>query len=133
MTVVGQAPDGDLALALIQEHEPDIAVVDDQLASDGLGLVQAIRRAELPTSVLVLSSSSAPESLYRSLAHGAAGYLRKAEVAPEEVLAGVLAVHRGMTVLPTDHAPAARAEPSQGEVDAQTTVTRSSQGVSVSA
>jgi DNA-binding NarL/FixJ family response regulator len=103
--VVGQAADGDEAVATVLRERPDVVVMDLQMpGTDG---VEATRRitAESGAQVLVLTSFSDTERIVAALDSGAVGYLLK-DSDPDDLLAGVRAVYRGDSPL---HPRAARA------------------------
>ena len=83
------------AMEIIQQHQPDIALIDITLrGSGGLELVKDIKAQRLPVSVLVLSMHD--EALYaeRALRAGAKGYISKNE-ASTEVLTAISCVAAG--------------------------------------
>ncbi|MHB1134722.1 MAG: response regulator [Chloroflexota bacterium] len=82
ITVVGEASDGEEALAQIEALRPDVAVLDCQLPSmTGDAVAAALRRACLPVRVLALSAYSDDAHLRAMLEAGALGYLIKDEAA----------------------------------------------------
>ena len=97
--VVAQASDGDEALALVKEHEPDVLVTDIEMpGSTGLELAAAVaelrHRGELATKVVILTTFARAGYLRRALDAGATGYLLKD--APASQLADALRrVHAG--------------------------------------
>ena len=103
--VVGQAADGAEAIELAERLAPDVVVMDLQMP--GIDGVEATRRLVAEggaAQVLVLTSFSDSERIVAALDAGAVGYLLK-DSDPEELLAGVRAVHRGESPL---HPRAAR-------------------------
>ena len=93
--VVGEAEDGEEALALIEALVPDVAVLDCQLPGiEGTQVAQEIRRQGLPVRVLALSSYDDERYVRGMLEAGAVGYLLKDE-APETIVAAVRAAARG--------------------------------------
>ena len=98
--VVGEADDGRAALEAIRRERPDVALVDHEMPDiDGLGVVRAVVRDELPTRVLVLSAHTDSGIVFQALEAGAAGYLSK-DARRSEIVEAVLDVARGRTVLP---------------------------------
>lgn len=86
--VVGEAEDGEEALARTLQLKPDVVVMD--LTMPGLSGVEATRavRAECPESrVLILTMHDDPETLREVLRAGASGYVTKGMVAEELALA----------------------------------------------
>jgi two-component system nitrate/nitrite response regulator NarL len=100
--VVAEAGDGRAALEAIAAEQPDVAVLDYRLPGlDGIEIVRAVVRDGLPTRVLMLSAHDESSVVYDALQAGAAGYLLK-EASRDEIVAAVLAVARGESVLPAE-------------------------------
>lgn len=94
--IVGQAADGQQALALCEQLEPDVAVVD--LSMPGLGGLEVVRRLaeRCPrTRSLVLTMHEDEEYLLQAVRAGAAGFLLKDSPAAELVEA-ICNVARGL-------------------------------------
>jgi DNA-binding NarL/FixJ family response regulator len=103
--VVGQAEDGERALAVVRETDPDVVLMDLQMPGvDGVTATRNIKAAGLRSDVLVLTSYSDSERIVGALDAGAVGYLLK-DADPDDVLEGVRAVGRGESPL---HPKAAR-------------------------
>jgi two-component system nitrate/nitrite response regulator NarL len=97
--VVAEAEDGRAALVALQEHLPDVAVLDYKLPGlDGLAVTHAVVRDGLSTRVLLLSALTDGGIVYKALEIGAAGYLAK-EARREEIVDAVLACARGDNIL----------------------------------
>lgn len=97
-TVVGEAGDGETAIALSLELEPDVVVMD--LAMPGVSGIEATRRladARPDLGVLVLTMSDDDASVFAALRAGARGYVLKGQ-AGTEFLDAVRAVARGEAV-----------------------------------
>ena len=93
--VVGDAGDGESAVALVAELRPDVVLMD--LAMPGMGglaAIAAVTGLGLGTRILVLTSFSSQDQVIPAIQAGAAGYLLK-DSAPEEVDRAVRAVHQG--------------------------------------
>ena len=98
--VVAQAEDGRQALELIREHRPQVALVDYQMPDmDGLAVVHAVIRDDLPTRVLLLSAATDSALVYRALEEGAAGYLSK-DARRAEIVDAVQQAAKGKIVVP---------------------------------
>ena len=93
--VVGEASDGREAVALAQEHKPDVILMD--IGMPNLNGIEAARQvtAALPqTSVVILSMHSDEAYVLRALKAGARGYLLK-ESAESDLIAAIRAVQNG--------------------------------------
>lgn len=79
LELVGEAEDGATALALVEEHAPDVALLDVRLPDmDGIALCERIAsRPDAATRVLLLSAFLDPALVGRAVRAGAAGYLGK--------------------------------------------------------
>lgn len=100
--VVAEAEDGRSALAALQEHRPQVAVLDYKLPGlDGLAVTHAVVRDGLATRVLLLSALTDGGIVYKALETGAAGYLAK-EARREEIVDAVLACARGENILSSE-------------------------------
>jgi two-component system chemotaxis response regulator CheB len=76
--VVGEAEDGEHAVALAAALRPDVVVLDIQMPGvDGLSALPAIRRAAPAARVVVLSGCEAAATAHRALALGARRYVEK--------------------------------------------------------
>ncbi len=97
--VVGEAADGEEAVAAVSRTAPDVALVD--LVMPRLGGIDAIRRIrhDSPaTRVLVLTSFADDQSVLPALRAGAAGYLLK-DVQPRELVGAIRTIHGGEALL----------------------------------
>jgi two-component system, NarL family, nitrate/nitrite response regulator NarL len=100
--IVAEAEDGRSALAKIQEHRPDVALLDYKLPElDGVAVTNAVVREQLPTRVLLVSAYSDSGVVYKALETGAAGFVSK-EARREQIVDAVLACSRGENVVPPD-------------------------------
>jgi len=96
--LVGEAPDGQALIALVEAERPDVVLTD--LAMPGLDGVSACRQllARQPDlGVLVLTMHADDESLVSALRAGARGYLVKG-ADKAELIRAILAVADGQAV-----------------------------------
>ena len=99
LDLVGSAGDGRAALDGIRELRPDVALLDVKMPElDGLAVVRAVTREELPTRVVFLSAYVDSAVAYRAVAEGAAGFLSK-EASSQSVCEAIVAASRGETVM----------------------------------
>jgi NarL family two-component system response regulator LiaR len=113
MAVVGEAGDGEAAVAEAARLRPDVILMD--LLMPGIGGLEAIgriRTADPAARILVLTSFSSADQVVPAVRAGAAGYLLK-DAAPEEVEAAVRAVNRGEARLDPQVTAAVMAEVAQ--------------------
>lgn len=99
MAVVGEAGDGEEAVRLANEAQPDVVIMD--IAMPKLNGIEATRQIKLlrPTvAVLALSAYDDDEYVFGLLEAGAAGYLLKT-ASGDELIHAIQAVHRGEPVL----------------------------------
>lgn len=97
---VGEAGDGENALAQVAELKPDIIVLD--LLMPGLSEVELIRQVKnaSPTSrILVLTSSQEQDMVVGCLEAGASGYLLKT-CSPDVLIQGIRDLRAGIMVMP---------------------------------
>jgi DNA-binding NarL/FixJ family response regulator len=91
----GEAADGESAVPLVRDAEPDVVIMD--LSMPGMGGVEATRAilAERPTTrVLVLSWHADGDHVRAAMSAGATGYLLKGDES-QRLVDAVRAVHRG--------------------------------------
>ncbi|MFK7990567.1 MAG: chemotaxis-specific protein-glutamate methyltransferase CheB [Sandaracinaceae bacterium] len=85
--VVGKASDGEQALRLLGSVEPDLITVDLEMPRmDGFSFLRFVM-ARRPTPVLVISSHSEKQNVFRALELGALDFIAKPSAAPGEALA----------------------------------------------
>jgi DNA-binding NarL/FixJ family response regulator len=93
--VVAEAADGEEAMRLIQELQPDLALLDIAMPKmSGLALLHQITAAGLRTRVLLLSMYDNDEYVAEAIRAGAGGYLVK-DAAVEELAMALQALERG--------------------------------------
>ena len=97
--VVGQASDGEEAVALALSLKPDLVLMDLRMPKlNGDEATARIVASSPAIKVVVLTTYESDESILTAIEAGASGYLLKA--APqEEILAGVRSVARGEVAL----------------------------------
>jgi DNA-binding NarL/FixJ family response regulator len=99
--VVGEADDGEEALWLASESEPDVVLMDIRMPGmDGLEATRRIVRDEAleRTRIVILTTFDEDEYVFEALRIGASGFLLK-DTEPEVLLQGVRAVARGDALL----------------------------------
>ena len=95
LEVVGLVSDGQKAVQQAEELQPDLIILDISLPSlNGIEAARQIRVVSPGSIILFLSANSSPEVALEALRTGARGYVLKAEV-ETELLVAVHAVLRG--------------------------------------
>ena len=99
LEVVAQAADGRAGLAAVDEHRPDVVLMDIRMPTmDGIEATEAlVARGDAPR-VIVLTTFDADEYVLRALAAGASGFLLK-DTSPEDIVAAVHKVAAGEPML----------------------------------
>ncbi len=99
LEVVGEASDGQEAIAATQRLAPDVVLMDINMPGlGGLEATLAIRRENPRTKILVLTQYDDREYVTRFIKSGASGYILK-RAAGSELASAVRAVHRGGLVV----------------------------------
>ena len=98
-SVVGEAEDGERALAIARETRPELVVMDVRMPkTNGIEACREIRN-ELPeTNVLMLTSYADEQAVLAAIVAGASGFLLK-EARTEELLKAMRIVGNGGTTL----------------------------------
>ncbi|MGD9695227.1 MAG: response regulator [Thermoleophilia bacterium] len=97
--VVAEATDGVEAIAAVEEHGPDLVLMDIRMPNlDGLAATERIRAREGAPEVIVLTTFDADEQVLRALRAGASGFLLK-DTPPAEIVRAVRLVAGGEALL----------------------------------
>jgi DNA-binding NarL/FixJ family response regulator len=100
--VVAEASDGREAVALYDEHEPDVVLMDLRMPrTDGLDAMRAIVAAHPDARIVALTSYEGDADIYRALDAGARGYLLK-DMLGTEVINAIRSVASGKRVIPPE-------------------------------
>jgi DNA-binding NarL/FixJ family response regulator len=101
LDVVGEASDGAQAVAMANDLEPDVVLMDIRMPElDGIEATRRIIAAagERPVRVLMLTTFDLNEYVYEALRAGASGFLLK-DVPPEQLAEGIRIVAGGEALL----------------------------------
>jgi DNA-binding NarL/FixJ family response regulator len=99
LIVVGEAADGEEAVAAAARWRPDVVVMDIRMpVLDGIEATRRIVRAQPTTRVLILTTFGLDGYVYDALRAGASGFLLK-DATPEEILAAIGIVASGEALL----------------------------------
>ena len=93
--VVGEAADGEEAVAAAAQQAPDVILLDLVMPRlDGIGALRRLRETVPAARVIVLTSFGEDERLFTALRAGASGYLLK-DVEPAELVRSIRTAHTG--------------------------------------
>jgi DNA-binding NarL/FixJ family response regulator len=97
--VVGEASDGQQAVASIERYRPDVALMDVRMpVMDGIEATRRITAAGSRTRVLLLTTFDLDEYVFEGLRAGASGFLLK-DASPEQLIAAIHLLADGEAVL----------------------------------
>jgi DNA-binding NarL/FixJ family response regulator len=99
LEVVGEAEDGGQAVALVEELEPDVILLDIRMPNlDGIEATKQIVASGSRTRILVLTTFDLDEYVYGAVRAGASGFLLK-DVRPGELVDAIRVVASGNALL----------------------------------
>jgi DNA-binding NarL/FixJ family response regulator len=97
--MVASASDGEEALALAEEHGPDVVLMDLRMPRmDGIEATRRLRERRPDVRVIALTTFADDESVLGALRAGARGYLTK-DASSEDIRNAILTVARGEAAL----------------------------------
>src|ERR671936_3076706 len=97
--VVGQASDGEEAVASARRLQPQLVLLDLSMpGADGLTALPQLREAAPEAEIVVLTASGDDDNLLAAISGGAAGYLLKSEP-PERIVDFLRGVANGEAAL----------------------------------
>jgi len=123
LKVVGQAEDGRGAVEFWKKHRPDITLMDLKMPGmDGVAAIEQIRALDPGARIIVLTTYSGDEDIYRAIRAGAKAYVLK-DIRSEDLFRSIRKVHEGRTLIPpgiaeklADRLPAEELTPRELEV-----------------
>ncbi len=128
--VIGEAADGDQAIALTLEREPDVVLMDVRMpGTDGVRATARIVASGSRSRVIILTTFDLDEYAYAALRAGASGFLLK-DAPPADLISAIRAVASGDAVVAPSttrrllatlahRLPAPPAEPTAGARDGE--------------
>jgi DNA-binding NarL/FixJ family response regulator len=97
--VVGEAADGEEAVALVEGTQPDIVLMDVRMpGTDGIEATRRIAESGGSTRVIILTTHDLDEYVFAALRAGASAFLLK-DVRPDALVDGIRVVARGDALL----------------------------------
>ena len=128
VSVVGEAVDGQMAVEMVRQLDPDVVLMDLVMPRlDGISAIQQIKSQGLRSKVIALTSFTEDDKVFPAIQAGASSYLLK-DVSPDDLVEAIRAVHRGEARLHPDiarklmeqvahHAVSPRQEPADSITD----------------
>ncbi|HYX14085.1 MAG TPA: response regulator transcription factor [Nostoc sp.] len=99
LEIVGEAENGEQAINLVAEFQPDVVLLDIRMPiMDGVAATREIQKRFAKTKILVLTTFDDDEYVSAALQNGAMGYLLK-DTPSEELAVAIRAVYKGYTQL----------------------------------
>ncbi|MEJ6480198.1 response regulator transcription factor [Nostoc punctiforme UO1] len=99
LEIVGEAENGEQAINLVAEFQPDVVLLDIRMPiMDGVAATKEIQKRFPTTKILVLTTFDDDEYVSAALQNGAMGYLLK-DTPSEELAVAIRAVYKGYTQL----------------------------------
>ncbi|TLY77467.1 MAG: response regulator transcription factor, partial [Gammaproteobacteria bacterium] len=92
MEVVAEGGDGEEAIALYEQHRPDVMVLDLRMPKrDGVAVVQRVLEINPKACLLIMTTYDGDEDIFQCLSQGAKGHLLK-DAPRQEILSAIRAV-----------------------------------------
>ena len=98
--VIADAASGEEAMDRVQEHSPDVVVMDLAMGAgmDGIEAIRRIRERNRGQAILVFTTYDSDADIVRAVDAGAMGYLLK-DAAPEEIFSAIRGAVQGKSVM----------------------------------
>jgi NarL family two-component system response regulator LiaR len=104
LELVGEASDGEQALAMFDCAQPDVVLMDLKMPRmDGVAATQALLKRDPAVRVIALTSFKEEKLIQRAMDAGAIGYLLK-DIGADELAEAIRAAHRGEPTLASEAA-----------------------------
>ncbi len=93
--VVGEAGDGQAAVDMVRQLQPDVVLMDLVMPQlDGIAATRQVKALGGQTKVIALTSFTEDDKVFPAIQAGASSYLLK-DVSPDELVEAIRAAHRG--------------------------------------
>ena len=98
--VIAEADSGAAAVTAVEEHQPDVVLMDLEMPGDvdGIAATRQIRKLRPQTQVIVVTSHHQDEYIFPAVRAGAISYLLK-DVEPDELAAAIRKAAQGEAML----------------------------------
>ena len=102
MEIVGQASDGEEAVARAEAQSPDVILMDLVMPRlNGIEAIKRIRERDGDAKIIVLTSFADDDQVFPAIKAGASGYLMK-DVAPADIVKAIRQARAGESILHPD-------------------------------
>ena len=102
VTLVGEAANGEEALVLCNQLQPDVVLMDLMMPGmNGIATTKTIREQCPDVRILVLTSFNTQDLLHQAIEAGANGYVLK-DASTEDILNAIRLTYQGMTIMSSD-------------------------------
>lgn len=99
LTIVAEAADGDAAIAVVDEHQPDVVLMDVRMPGrDGLSATRELLTRASPPRILMLTTFDSDDLVLGALRAGAHGFVLK-DTPPARIVDAVRTVADGNPAL----------------------------------
>ena len=100
--VVGEAGDGELAVEMVRQLNPNVVLMDLVMPRlDGISATRQVKSLGTEVKVIALTSFTEDDKVFPAIQAGASSYLLK-DVSPDDLVEAIRAVHRGEARLHPD-------------------------------
>jgi len=100
--VVGEAGDGQVAIEMVRQLNPNIVLMDLVMPRlDGISATRQVKSLGTEVKVIALTSFTEDDKVFPAIQAGASSYLLK-DVSPDDLVEAIRAVHRGEARLHPD-------------------------------
>jgi len=102
VTVVGEAEDGQTAVEMVGELNPNVVLMDLVMPRlDGISATRQVKALGADVKVIALTSFTEDDKVFPAIQAGASSYLLK-DVSPDDLVDAIRAAHRGEARLHPD-------------------------------
>ncbi len=95
ISVIGEAGDGEAAVEMVRQLEPDVVLMDLVMPRlDGIAATRQVKALGTGAKVIALTSFTEDDKVFPAIQAGASSYLLK-DVSPDDLVEAIRAAHRG--------------------------------------